>query len=865
MRRSLSVQAWILPSVAALVILGAAAPARAHFLWLTAERAGGGVEVHAFLSEPPSPDLPEFMRHIARATYAADGRTLGAEPGEDTYVIALPDPAPRTVDGVCDLGLMTRGGDAYRLLYTARVQFGPLAADATERENGLRVRLVEDREHAPHVLVTIDGRPAAGATVKAYTSDATVEQLATNESGRLDDPRLAAEGTALLVRWADGTPGEHDGKPFTETRHYATLTLAAPVVEGTTTVTSTDATPFALLPEPINSFGAAVVGDWLYVYSGHTGTTHRYHTATTNPHFRRLDLTDRTTWEDLPCGPALQGVALVAHEGVLYRVGGMAARNAEGEPHDLVSTSEVARFDPETKVWTDMPLLPEPRSTHDAAVLGEHLYVVGGWAMPGGDSSESYFHDQAIRLDLTNPEAGWETLPEPSFRRRALAVAAAHGKIYVVGGLTEDGPTVRDVDVFDPATSTWSRGPELPGPTMQGFAPSAFGVDGRLHASGADGIVYRLATSEDAWEPVARQAVPRITHRLLPGIDKDLLLVGGNFAGVPVRFIESVPRDGRPDQPRTITWTVPVPGEAMKSQAMGLHGSRLWIVGGNRSLEPHAFQAENLVGSAYRVALDGSIAEEATPLPEPRQSGVMVVVPEGRRGTAYVLGGIGHDGEAVRTLGEVYRLDDSGNAWTRLDATIPDDRGMFGAVAHDGMIWVFGGSIWDPRPDQPRREMPKAVLRWDPSSPGGTFEPTGHELPRARRSFAGATLNGKYYLVGGLGDAMSIVEQVDVFDFATATWSTAPAPEKPRLFADLAELDGKLYMAGGFVRDESSHFAPARSIEVFDPAVGSWSTAIEELPIDSTDVRMLPVRGRLLCVGIEAGPEPQARFALIAP
>src|SRR5690606_5817545 len=97
---------------------------------------------------------------------------------------------------------------------------------------------------------------------------------------------------------------------------------------------------FALYPEPINSFGGAVLGGYLYVYSGHTGTTHRYHTGTTNPHFRRLDLRDRTTWEELPCGPALQGVALVAHDGALYRTGGMTAVNGEGEPHDLVSTDE---------------------------------------------------------------------------------------------------------------------------------------------------------------------------------------------------------------------------------------------------------------------------------------------------------------------------------------------------------------------------------------------------------------------------------------------------------------------------------------------------------------------------------------------
>lgn len=870
MRRPLIERTWTIQAIATFAILAAASTAQAHFLWLTAERGESNPEIHAFLSEPPAPDLPEFMKTIAKASYSADAKPLAAQRGENTYVIALPEPAPRFVDGVCDLGLMSRGGESFRLLYTARVQFGLLSdADATESDSGLRLRIVADAEHGPTVFATIDGKPAHGATVKAYTSDATVEQFTLGDDGRLSDPRLAAEGTALLVRWTDGVPGDHNGKAFNESRHYATLTVAKPIDDSNETYTAASvpasARPFALLPEPLNSFGGAVAGDWLYVYSGHTGTTHRYHTGTTNPHFRRLDLRDRTTWEDLPCGPALQGVALVAHEGSLYRTGGMAARNAEGEPQDLESTDEVARFDPATKSWTTLPSLPAPRSTHDSAVLGDHLYVVGGWSMEGGEASNSFFHDDAFRLDLKNPEAGWEELPAPPFRRRALAVAASGGKIYVVGGLTEDSSTVRSVDVFDTATSEWTQGPELPGASIQGFAPSAFGVDDRLYASGGDGIVYRLATSEDAWEPIGRQAVPRITHRLLPGVDRDLLIVGGNFAGVPVRFIESIPINGQGDAPVSIKWSAPAPGEAVKSQAVGLVGSRFVIAGGNRSTEPHAFEAENLARSTFRTSLDGSAFEEWPGLPAARQSGTIIAVPDGRRSTSYLLGGIGEDGEVVRSLGEVFQLDENGKSWSKQEASIPDDRGMFGAAAHDGQVWVFGGSIFDPRPDQPARAMPTAVLRWDASSPGATFEPTGHELPRARRSFAGAVHGGKYYLVGGLGDDRKIVDVVDVFDFASGTWSTAPTPEHPRLFADLAELDGKLYMAGGFRRGDSGHFEPALSVEVFDPANGAWSTLLEESPIASPDVRLMSTRGRLLFFGSDEAGDDHVHFTLMAP
>ena len=163
---------------------------------------------------------------------------------------------------------------------------------------------------------------------------------------------------------------------------------------------ATDTAPFALLPEAINSFGGAVLGDWLYVYSGHTGATHKYNNGTTTKHFRRLNLKDRQTWEELPCGPALQGVTLVADRDSLYRIGGMSAHQKPGQPNDLVSVADFARFDPVAKTWTELPALPEPRSTHDAVVVGDKLYVVGGWSMRGGDSTSAEFLEDALVFDL---------------------------------------------------------------------------------------------------------------------------------------------------------------------------------------------------------------------------------------------------------------------------------------------------------------------------------------------------------------------------------------------------------------------------------------------------------------------------------
>src|SRR5687767_10100869 len=80
---------------------------------------------------------------------------------------------------------------------------------------------------------------------------------------------------------------------------------------------------FAPLPHRIASFGACVCDGWLYVYGGHTGKTHTYSTDDVTGRFFRIRLGGGDRWEELPAGPACQGLALLEHRGQIYRIGGM--------------------------------------------------------------------------------------------------------------------------------------------------------------------------------------------------------------------------------------------------------------------------------------------------------------------------------------------------------------------------------------------------------------------------------------------------------------------------------------------------------------------------------------------------------------
>lgn len=281
------------------------------------------------------------------------------------------------------------------------------------------------------------------------------------------------------------------------------------------------------LPESFSSFGACVADGYVYVYGGHAGKTHTYSTETALGKFRRLNLASPTKWEELPAGMKLQGLALVAHKSKVIRVGGMAPQNKPGDPSDNVSTATVQSFDPKANEWTDLPPLPAARSSHDAVVVDDTLVVVGGWNMKGkGKGSE--WADTAFTLNLADPKAGWQTIPQP-FVRRALTAAVLDGKVYVLGGLMKDGDASVGVDILDVKTGKWATGPEYPKVGMNGFSAAAAVVNGELYLNPADGVVYKL--TGEKWTEVTKVTQPRFVHRAVPAGDNQLLILAGAARG----------------------------------------------------------------------------------------------------------------------------------------------------------------------------------------------------------------------------------------------------------------------------------------------------------------------------------------------
>lgn len=513
------------------------AQADAHFLWLVTSEDGG--KLHLYFSEGAEPGEPELLRNARGATVhllTAGGvpQKVDMDVGDDSLVAPLKSGEARNALFVLrhDYGVISRGESTFLLRYYAKT--GPaLGSPAWKIDARKHIEFdiqPEANENDIRLTVTWNGKPVAGSEV--LIAGPGVDLKANSDKDGVVTFKKGKPGLySVRARHIEEKEGEHAGKKYSSVRHYCTLAVKVPGKEDSKTTEPGDAGAkrFPDLPKGLTSFGAAIADGHLYVYGGHMGRAHSYYVEGQSDKLQRLNLKDPAGWEVVASGPPLQGLAMVSHAGKVYRVGGFTAKNKQGEPKDIWSQDDVASFDPQTKTWTALPSLPEPRSSHDAAVIGSKLYVAGGWTLQG--DQQSTWLETAWVMDLAAKEPKWTALPKPPFLRRALALAAFQDKLYVIGGMQQKGGPITRVDVYDPATGKWSEGPALAGEAFEGFGCSAFAVDGRLFVSTNKGNLQELSQDGKSWKSVQKLTRARFFHRMLPLGEQSLLSVGGANMG----------------------------------------------------------------------------------------------------------------------------------------------------------------------------------------------------------------------------------------------------------------------------------------------------------------------------------------------
>jgi glucose/arabinose dehydrogenase/N-acetylneuraminic acid mutarotase len=182
---------------------------------------------------------------------------------------------------------------------------------------------------------------------------------------------------------------------------------------------------------------------------------------------------------------------------------------------------------------------------------------------------------------------------------------------------------------------------------------------------------------------------------------------------------------------------------------------------------------------------------------------------------------------------DTYIYDPATDSW----ATGPDLPGPGvenpAAVGLDGKLYVFGGST-----SSFSGAVSNAAV-FDPQTNEWTALP---DLPTARGGATAQAINGKIYVVGGIGADGSALATVEVFDpdvGEDGEWSTGTPLGTRRDNAGSAVLGGKLYVFGGGIHDPSGYTTPRlNSVEMYDPATETW---VERAP--------MPTARRTMAVG----------------
>jgi N-acetylneuraminic acid mutarotase len=257
----------------------------------------------------------------------------------------------------------------------------------------------------------------------------------------------------------------------------------------------------------------------------------------------------------------------------IYVIGGFAEPSLSNLP-SLTITNKVEVYDPVTNTWTTRAPLPVGLHHAAAVVAANRLYVIGGYTQ----ALLSVWHPVATVYRYDPDKDTWtERAPMPT-ARGALAAAESDGKLYAIGGYDGSGNRA-EVEVYDPAANTWTARAPLPTPRDHLAAATVGGkiyaIGGRVNQSYARNLstveVYDPAT--DRWTKVAD--LPTARSGITAGVLRGTIYVLGGEAP------EGTFRTNEAYTPDTGLWhsAAPLP-TGRHGLGSAVIGDRLYVISG---------------------------------------------------------------------------------------------------------------------------------------------------------------------------------------------------------------------------------------------------------------------------------------------
>jgi len=200
----------------------------------------------------------------------------------------------------------------------------------------------------------------------------------------------------------------------------------------------------------------------------------------------------------------------------------------------------------------------------------------------------------------------------------------------------------------------------------------------------------------------------------------------------------------------------------------------------------------------------------------------------------------GHNGASLTNIAELY--NPATGTWTTTGSLVVGHSAGAGVRLPDGRVLVAGGhSALAPN-------NTTAADLYDPAT--GTWSATGNTVVGHG---GGPTLtllpNGKVLMVGGATSGGGFTATAELYNPATGTWSLTGSLTTGRWQHSATLLpDGRVLVAGG----ENYTFCPVcslNSVEIYNPATGTWSTAATLSNARAAHVGELLPNGKVLVAG----------------
>ncbi|MCK4366438.1 MAG: PKD domain-containing protein [Thermoplasmata archaeon] len=246
-------------------------------------------------------------------------------------------------------------------------------------------------------------------------------------------------------------------------------------------------------------------------------------------------------------------------------------------------TGAVEKYNPATDSWSSETPIFEPHVQMGAGAAGGKLYAVGGFA---------WNESQTTNLEFDPATHTWINKTLMPFARHNFAVAVVNDKIYVIGGSNSmiDCPTLNLVEEYDPATDTWTQKADMPtyreGLTATVYDDKIYAIGGHAHCPGDPHTsqrkveVYDPAT--DTWTS-ARSLPTGRTEMEAETLGGKIYAMGGwNYTAVHVP--EAIPARNITEvyDPMTDSWSSAQPMlETRRDFASGVVNGRVYVTAGH--------------------------------------------------------------------------------------------------------------------------------------------------------------------------------------------------------------------------------------------------------------------------------------------